>query len=84
MLWTVSEAKGKLSQVLRLAREGEPQTVGTIDPCVIISQHDFEELKKPNSKLNRGKALIEAASKLGFEIELPLRNQDHNRPVFED
>ncbi len=83
MLWTVAEAKGKLSQVLRLAREGEPQLVGTANTCVVISQHDFEELKKPRAK-TRGKALIEAAAKLGFEIELPPRDQDHNRPVFED
>lgn len=84
MLWTVSEAKGKLSEVLRLAREGQPQMVGTANPCVVISQHYFEELQSFRKSIHRGKALVKAASKLGFEIELPPRDQDHARIIFED
>ncbi len=48
------------------------------------SKNDKREEPTKTPHLPRGKALIKAASKLGFEIELPPRSQDETRPVFED
>jgi hypothetical protein len=50
--------------------------------CNTDFEPESEALKKPY--LDHGKDLIKAASKLGFEIELPPRDQDHNRFVLED
>ena len=62
--------------------------IGTVNPCIVISQSDLEELLKSHDVSFTGKscerALTEAAAKLGFDIELPARNQDHARPVFEN
>ena len=36
--WSVQTAKAKLSEVLALARAGEPQVIGLEDGCVVVSQ----------------------------------------------
>jgi prevent-host-death family protein len=75
MRWSVAEAKARLSEVLRRARAGEPQTVGSQNPCVIISQEDYEKnIQKPREHL--GLWLIEAASRVKADIELPPRAAD--------
>ena len=43
-MWTVAEAKAKLSNVLERAREGELQVIGTKDPCVVISMTEYKRL----------------------------------------
>lgn len=35
--WSVQNAKARLSEVLRRARAGEPQRIGTRDSCVVVS-----------------------------------------------
>ena len=42
--WSVADAKAKLSEILRLARAGEPQTIGTEDACVVVSAAYFEQM----------------------------------------
>jgi prevent-host-death family protein len=78
--WTVPEAKAKLSEILRLAREGKPQTIGAQDPCVVVSAADFERLQ-PVSHL--GQFLIETAPR-GAEIELPSRADHRGDPFAEE
>jgi len=68
-VWSVLEAKAKLSEILRLARAGKPQTIGSQDPCVVISAAEFERLRR---KQHLGKFLLASAPKLG-EVELPSR-----------
>ena len=79
-MWSVLEAKSKLSEILRRARAGEPQTIGSKDPCVVISAAEFERLTKPRKHL--GRFLIESAPR-GPELELPPRMPDRGSP-FED
>ncbi len=76
-IWSVAEAKAKLSEILRLAREGQPQTIGTEDPCVVVSSAQFEQYFKPE---HLGRFLIESAPR-GFEFELPPR-ADHRGDPF--
>lgn len=75
-IWSVSEAKAKLSEILRLARAGEPQTVGSEDPCVVISAAQFNHLWQPQ---HLGKFLIESAPR-GVELELPPRADRRGDP----
>jgi prevent-host-death family protein len=74
--WSVVEAKAKLSEILRLARAGEPQTIGSDDPCVVISAAQFEQLWQPR---HLGRFLIESAPR-GVELELPPRDNDRGDP----
>jgi prevent-host-death family protein len=74
--WSVADAKAKLSEILRLARAGEPQVIGSDDPCVVISAAAFEELQQP---LHLGRFLLETAPR-GAELELPPRESDRGDP----
>lgn len=74
--WSVFEAKAKLSEILRLARAGEPQTIGSEEPCMVISADQFEQLPQ---RQHLGKFLIETAPR-GVELELPPRGSDRPDP----
>ncbi len=74
-MWSVAEAKVHLSEVLRRARAGEPQVIGTRDSCVVVSADLYRE-KIENPRGHDGLWLIEQAAKLGFDIPLPSRDED--------
>ena len=42
--WTVNDAKTYLSEILRRARTGEPQRIGTENSCIVISADQWEYL----------------------------------------
>ena len=75
-VWTVSEAKARLSEVLRLAEEEGPQRIGTRRPFVVVPAAAWEERAPPRKPL--GQWLIENMPQ-GVEIELPDRSS--NRPI---
>jgi prevent-host-death family protein len=77
-MWTVQEAKAKLSQVLQQARSGEAQIIGAQDPCVVISLDEYKRLTSDMKEPHPGKWLVENLAGLG-EIELPPR--EDNRPI---
>jgi prevent-host-death family protein len=77
-MWTVQEAKAKLSEVLERARAGEAQIIGARDPCVVVSMEDYRRLTEGREEPHMGQWLVENLSGLG-EIELPSRGDD--RPV---
>ncbi len=76
MSWSVAEAKAHLSEVLRRARQGEPQIVGAQDPCVVISKKDYEAKFSPE---HLGRALLKIGAGLKADIDLPARGP--GRPV---
>jgi len=78
-VWSVSEAKAKLSEILRLARAGEPQTIGNDDPCVVISTAQYDHFRQSQ---DLGRFLVESAPR-GVELELPPR-ADHRGDPFAD
>lgn len=81
--WTVADAKAKLSEILRAARQGEPQAIGADSPCVVVSKEDFDRLVSPATANKPGFFLVEAGRQVGFDIELPSRADDRDSPVFE-
>jgi prevent-host-death family protein len=70
-VWTVEDAKVHLSEILRRARAGEPQVIGTREPCVVISAETFATLTRPDDQ-HLDRWLIQHAPS-GTEIELPPR-----------
>lgn len=78
-MWTVQEAKAKLSNVLKRARDGEPQIIGAKDSCVVISLDAYERLKAMEEEPHRGRWLVERLQGLG-EIELPSRHDSRPSP----
>ncbi len=80
-MWTVLEAKAKLSEVLRLARDGEPQVIGSQNPCVVISVEAFERLQQIE---HLGQFLLRTAP-TEPDFKLPPRNApDRGNPFDED
>jgi prevent-host-death family protein len=79
-VWSVAEAKAKLSEILRLAREGEPQTIGTEGPCVMLSAAQFA---RDFQTEHLGRFLIDTAPR-GFDFDLPPRTNDRSFSFDED
>ncbi len=75
---TVQEAKAKLSQVLKLARNGDARIIGTREPCVVISMAEHKRLTGRAEEPHPGRWLVEILAGLG-EIELPPRGD--GRPI---
>lgn len=45
--WSVSEAKSRLSEVLRRARKSGPQYIGKREQCVVVSKEDWDAHSEP-------------------------------------
>lgn len=79
-MWTVQEAKSKLSKLLDRARKGEAQIIGTRDPCVVMSMAEYERLRgRAGDEPHLGRWLVENLRGVG-EIELPSRGEDRASP----
>ena len=76
--WTVQDAKAQLSELLRRARAGAPQRIGTADPCVLVSEKEWRNAQPKHL----GRWLVETAPR-GADLELPPR-RTHRRDPFED
>jgi prevent-host-death family protein len=78
-MWTIQEAKAKLSQVLQRARSGEAQIIGAQEPCVVISLDEYRRLTAIADEPHPGKWLVQHLAGLG-DIELPSREEDRPSP----
>ena len=78
--WTITEAKARLSELLRLVREEGPQFIGTQKSFVVISEEEWRSLKRPKKPL--GLWLIENMPTVG-ELELPDRNEPDREIPFQ-
>ena len=77
-VWTVADAKARLSEVLRRSEEEGPQLIGTRKKFVIVPARVWYEKEEPSQSL--GQWLIENMPRLG-EIEVPPRQEPRERPV---
>ena len=76
-VWSVQEAKAKLSEVLRRAREEGPQVIGTTRPCVVVPEALWRETASDRKPL--GQWLV-ANTPRGDALTLPERTEP-GRPV---
>jgi len=84
-VWTVAEAKARLSEVLRLASEKGPQTIGTKNAYVVVPAGEWRALteKKP-ARPTLGRWLV---ANIPAETDLPLpdrREPERMIPFQED
>ena len=52
-LWTVAEAKARLSEILRLSEEEGPQRIGTRRPFIVVPAAEWEEKVSPPKRLDQ-------------------------------
>lgn len=77
-VWKVSEAKARLSEILRLSEEEGPQRIGTRRPFVVIPERVWRECKGgPRKAL--GQWLVENTPR-GANLTLPERNTKRKTP----
>ena len=67
-VWTVAEAKGRLSEILRLAETEGPQHIGVHRSFVVVPAATWYEKAPPRQPL--GKWLIENVPR-GLNLDLP-------------
>jgi len=76
--WTVSQAKTHLSTILRKARAGEPQVIGTREQCVLLPLAAFQQQQRPPL----GSWLVQESAKLALDDEnLLLPSRQDRRPI---
>ncbi|MGF1463609.1 MAG: type II toxin-antitoxin system prevent-host-death family antitoxin [Maricaulaceae bacterium] len=80
-VWTVSDAKARLSEVLRLAREEGPQRIGAREPVVVVSEAEWRRLNAPKPHLG---AWLVANMPKGLDLDLPSRVDRNREPLFGD
>ncbi len=76
-VWTVAEAKARLSQVLRRAEEEGPQRIGTRRRFVVVPEHVWEAREPAPRSL--GRWLVENMPR-GYDLELPARHSAREIP----
>ena len=76
-VWTVAEAKARLSEVLRRA-EDEPQRIGTRKEFVVVPASAWDDKSEPRQSL--GQWLLENVPRVG-PLELPPRDAGDGRAV---
>ena len=79
-IWTVAEAKARLSEVLRLAEKEGPQHIGTRKPFVVVPAAVWEE--KTRSRKPLGQWLVENVPR-GTNLEVPDRSSRRPIPFIE-
>ncbi len=78
-VWTVAEAKARLSEILRLAESEGPQQIGIRNPCVVVSANDWYAKTPPRKPL--GQWLVENTPR-GANLEIPRRRGSQREIPF--
>lgn len=77
-VWTIAEAKAKLSEVLRLAESEGPQRIGTRKSFVVVPEEIWLKREEPE-RMPMGRWLLEKMPR-GAYIEVP-RDEGPERPI---
>ncbi len=80
-VWTVAEAKAKLSEVLRLAETEGPQRIGTRKHFVVVPADVWYAKTQPRKPL--GQWLIDNVPR-GTNLEVPDRSSNRKIPFIDD
>ena len=76
-VWTVAEAKARLSEILRLAEAEGPQRIGARRAFVVVPEQLWRDREPPRELL--GQWLIENTPR-GTDLEVPAR-RDSGREI---
>ncbi len=76
-IWTVAEAKARLSEILRLAESEGPQQIGIRNPCVVVPVEAW--YAKSRQRKSLGQWLVENTPR-GVDLEIP-RDRDSQREI---
>ena len=80
-VWTVAQAKARLSEVLRLAESEGPQRIGTRNTFVVVPARVWDENVPPALPL--GQWLIENVPR-GSDLEVPERRSNRSIPFADE
>ena len=80
-IWTVAEAKTRLSEVLRLAEAEGPQYIGRRKTFVVVPERLWQKQSPPRKPL--GQWLVENMPR-GIELEVPDRRSDRKIPFIDE
>ena len=80
-VWTVAEAKARLSEILRLAEEEGPQRIGARKPFIVVPERLWQSQARPPKPL--GQWLIENVPR-GTDLEVPDRSSNREIPFIND
>jgi hypothetical protein len=81
-VWTVAEAKAKLSEILRLASEEGPQRIGTHRAYVVVPEEQWLKVSEP--PVHMGRWLLENLPRGFDDLELPDRKEPDRPNPFVD
>ena len=80
-VWTVAEAKARLSEILRLAEEEGPQRIGRRRPFIVVPERVWQAKSSPRKPL--GQWLVENTPR-GTNLEVPDRSSNRPIPFIDD
>ena len=80
-VWTVAEAKARLSEILRLAETEGPQRIGTRKPFAVVPAELWQAKTQPQMPL--GQWLVENVPR-GVLLEVPDRSSNRKLPFVDD
>ena len=80
-IWTVAEAKARLSEILRLAETEGPQRIGARRPFVVVPERVWRS--RAPDKMPLGKWLV-ANTPRGANLEIPSRRASGRKIPFID
>ncbi len=80
-VWTISEAKARLSEILRLAEEEGPQRIGKRKSFVVVPASTWAEKTQPRKHF--GRWLVENTPR-GTNLEVPRQRGSRRRIPFID
>ena len=78
-VWTVAEAKARLSEILRLAEEEGPQRIGARKPFVVVPERVWKSPDQASIPL--GQWLVENTPR-GTNLEIPGRRESGRKIPF--
>ena len=84
-VWTVAEAKARLSEILRLAETEGPQRIGSRRPFIVVPADAWYEKTEPVKKerMPLGRWLVENTPR-GTNLEIPRRRGSSRKIPFVD
>lgn len=80
-VWTVTEAKARLSEILRLSEEQGPQRIGARKSFVVVPAHVWDRRQSPQEPL--GQWLVENVPR-GTNLGSPDRSSDRPIPFLDE